>query len=426
MRKTKKYLGLALATILAIGSLSGCKQGVDNNIPSQPGEKQNVQFSWWGNDERHKYTMDGMDAFGNLHPEINVYLSYGEWGGYESKNRIWMESGTEADVMQINYAWIDTYSKDGNGYYDLNELKDIIDLSGYDEKDLSFGMAGGKLNAIPIAMNMPSICFNQTMLDKYGLEAPKTWEDFFEIAKVLRKDGIYTIGAAKKHLVLMLVAYYEQTTGKNVFDDDGNLLLDKEGTAYILDFYMRLVNEEVLLPLDKFERNSFGEGKCATSLFWISDADNYCSVLEANGGTPVLGAYPTVENSKLSGLYIKPATMYALSSETDTPEAAATLLNFLLNDKQMILGQGTEKGVPVNEKAVEILKNDGKLDTYGYKAYEQMLLVKDKSNIMNPAMENEAFADTFKKATDAYVYNVSDRDKTIDELYKNLKEACAK
>ena len=50
-----------------------------------------------------------------------------------------MKSHTETDVMQINYAWLDVYSKDGNGYYDLYELSEYIDFSNFTEDDIKFG-----------------------------------------------------------------------------------------------------------------------------------------------------------------------------------------------------------------------------------------------------------------------------------------------
>ena len=88
-----------------------------------------ISFSWWGNDERHNYTLEGVDLFERENPGISVDCKYSVWSGYENRNRIYMLSGDEPDVMQINYNWIRQYSPDGNGYYDLYQLSDYIDLS---------------------------------------------------------------------------------------------------------------------------------------------------------------------------------------------------------------------------------------------------------------------------------------------------------
>ena len=48
-------------------------------------EKTLVQLSWWGNDDRHKYTMEGVDYFQIQNPDIKVAYKYGVWNGYENQ-----------------------------------------------------------------------------------------------------------------------------------------------------------------------------------------------------------------------------------------------------------------------------------------------------------------------------------------------------
>ena len=125
-----------------------------------------IQMSWWGNDARHMYTMEGVEIFHENNPDIDVDYRYGEWSGYEKRNKVWMESHTQADVMQINYAWLNEYSSDGTGFYDLNELADYIDLDNFTDEEKSYGMQKGRLNALPIAMNTHTFYYNKDILDK--------------------------------------------------------------------------------------------------------------------------------------------------------------------------------------------------------------------------------------------------------------------
>lgn len=149
------------------------------------GNQNTINFGWWGNDERHDYTLQGIDIFEQKNPSINVNCTYSVWSGYERRNRICMRSGSEPDVMQINYNWISEYSPDGNGYYNLYDLSDYIDLSSYTENELSYGTVNGKLNALPIAYNSVVFFYNQDLLDRYGLDVPKTWDDLFAAAEKL-------------------------------------------------------------------------------------------------------------------------------------------------------------------------------------------------------------------------------------------------
>ena len=102
------------------------------------------------------------------------------------RKQVWMISQTETEVMQINYAWLDTYSRDGSGYYDLYQLKDYIDLDNFTKEDLAFGEKNGKLNAIPIAFNTSTVYYNKKIYDAFGLSLPESWDDYFKAAKMLK------------------------------------------------------------------------------------------------------------------------------------------------------------------------------------------------------------------------------------------------
>ncbi len=420
MRIFKKTVAVACVVATSV-SVAGCTNVKDTEVLLTRDETIDIDFSWWGNDDRHIYTMDGVELFENQNPNIRVTDRFGVWSGYERRNQVWMESANAADVMQINYSWLNTYSKDGEGYYNLNELTDIIDLSNYDEEDLKYGMKNGKLNAIPIAFNTATVCFNKELFEEYNLEYPTSWDELFDVAKVASKDDRYVIGMPKKHLFLMLIAYYEQKTGEKFYDENGKLLASRDQIGIIVDFYKDMVDSKVLMPIEDFDRKKFAAGDCLGSVFWVSDADNYCGSLSDNGFTPYLCGLFTMDDAKLSGLYMKPATLYAINANTDHPKEAAKLLNFLVSNEEMALMQGTEKGVPVNKSALKALEDEDMLNSFGYTAFEIMNDNKDKMSVMIEVMEDEKKIDAFKETASAYLYEAASRDEAIDEIYANLK-----
>lgn len=416
----KSILRIVSVLLLMTFMVSGC--GNDDSVSVRETENASeIEFSWWGNDPRHLYTMEGVDLFMQENPDITVDYRYGIWNGYENRNKVYMNSNREPDVMQINYAWISQYSPDGEGYYDLYQLADTIDLTGFTEVDLSFGEVNGKLNALPIAYNSTVIYYNQDAFNKYGLEIPKTWDDLFVAAKEMSADNIYPLGGVKKHVFLMLIAYYEQTMGNKAFNEDGKCLLTKEDIMMLLDFYKRLIDEKVLMPIDQYDRSKLSSGELAGSIFWISDISNYCSSIES-AGTPVLGSYLTTDvNKPLTGWYKKPATMLAISDSTDYPEESARLLNFLLNDSRMAVLQGTEKGIPVSKYALEAIEKEGLLTGYSVDANNQMIEAGDDLQVMIPVLENEDIIDLFKTNSDDYIYNIL----TLEEVADNILEGYA-
>lgn len=418
MRRTKLITALLLSAL----TLCSCSENEANTGAIE----DKISFSWWGNDVRHMYTMDGVDRFMESHPGISVKTKYGIWSGFETRNQVWMESKTEADVMQINYSWLLQYSQDGDGYYDMYKLGDIIDLSVYSEDYLEYGIMDGKLNALPIAMNTPTVYYNETIYEKYGLDIPKTWDDLFNAAKVLSKDDIYVLGIAKKQAIIMMYSYYEQLTGKAAFDREGNFLLDYKDMEEILKFYKKLIDEKVLQPIDDFGKGSFVDGTISGTIIWVSDAGNYCTALEDGKGKPVLGSYPTMEDAKASGRYMKPATMYAISANTKHPEEAAKLVDYLVNDSGFALLQGTEKGVPVSSKAIETLKNKDALGTYEYEASKAMAEDAELMNVLYPAMENDNALEVFRNNVLDYLFDKRELEEVAKDICDGIKQAISK
>ena len=57
-------------------------------------------------------------------------------------------------------------------------------------------------------------------------------------------------------------------------------------------------------------------------------------------------------------LYLKPSMLHAISAKTEHPEAAATLVNFLINSPQSGEIFGTNRGLPASETALDAAELD--------------------------------------------------------------------
>lgn len=374
-----------------------------------------ISFSWWGNDERHTYTLEGVDLFESENPGISVDCKYSVWSGYEDRNRIYMLSGDEPDVMQINYNWIRQYSPDGNGYYDLHQLSDYIDLSPYTDEELSFGTVDGKLNALPIADNAIVFFYNKDLLDQYGLSVPETWDDLFRTGEVLKPHGISVLYLNEKHLFLALSVHYEQETGKELFQEDGSFSGGTEAIREMLSFYDKLMDQGVVVPPDAANANAFANGKTAGDAMWATDAARTCDALQEAGTELAQGDPPVLAEGSTGGWYVKPATMYAIASNTAHPEAAAKLLNFMVNDADMAKLQGTEKGIPVSSKARKVLQDNDMIEGLDGEAGSYVLDHLDSMKLMNPSLEDSDLISAFIDEAEKYYYGKADLDTCTKE-----------
>ncbi|MBR1824682.1 MAG: carbohydrate ABC transporter substrate-binding protein [Ruminococcus sp.] len=414
----KRIFSSALAGIILLSTVS-CG---DNAIVRQQTEQATISLSWWGNDARHEYTIEAVEKFQILHPEIKVRINYSEWSGYESRSRVQMISKTESDVMQINFNWLDEYSPDGEGYYDINKLTDIVDLSSFSEDMLKYGTVNGKLNGIPIAMNCMSVYINKTIYEQYGLEVPRTWDDFFAAAKLMKKDGIFPLSGGSKQMWLFCMSYVEQKSGKKFITDDKKLGFGRDEIKMMIEMYCKLVEEKVMPPIEQYERINVNDGKYAGIVAWVSDAINYCGTAIESGYDYTVADYTAIDPAKTGeGWTAKPATLYAVSANTEHPKEAAMLLDYLLNSKETALLQGVEKGIPLSVSARKYLEEAGQLSGLQYDA-SQLMENNPRITPMDPFVEKNETYETFIDVCTRVIYGKADVSEATSELYTTLKQ----
>lgn len=414
--RISKYISLFGAFLILTGAV-GCGS---NEVVTTQTEQTEISFSWWGNDDRHDYTLNAIEEFERLHPDIKVKCHYSEWSGYQTRNNVRMVSHTESDVMQINYAWLNQYSPDGNGYYDISQLSDYIDLSNFTEEDLQYGMQNGKLNAVPIALNTMTVYINKTVYDDYGLEIPKTWDDLSHAAKVMN-GGSYPIAMSQKSAWFYIISCVGQQVGKDFMDNSGKLLFNKDELRLMIETYCNMINEKIMPQVENFEKSAITSGEYAGVVAWLSDADSYCGGAIENGSEIVVADYTTIDGD-LDCWYAKPATMYAIRRDIENPEAAAVLLDYLLNSNEMAEFQKIEKGTPLSRSARHFLEENDFLGGIQYAAFNKMTEEKDKLDIISPYFENENMRDAYTAACNETLYGKATAEESAEKLYDELLE----
>ncbi|MGN0632924.1 MAG: ABC transporter substrate-binding protein [Oscillospiraceae bacterium] len=413
MRRIKtKLISLSAATLFLLTSCASEPVVINQE------EYTEISLSWWGNDTRTEYTLAAVKKFEELHPDIRVKCSYSEWSGYQTRYNIQMMSDTESDVMLINFPWLDKYSADGNGYYNIYDLSEYVDLSQFSESELSFGIRNGKLNAIPIALNTQTLYYNKTLYDRYGLQLPETWEDLFSAAEVMGEE-VYPIAMPAKSALFFITAYTEQQSGKHFMSEDGKLEFGEEELGIMLDFYVELINGHVMPQVEYFDKNDIRNGNYAGAAAWLSDAENYMGPAREDGNEIVVGSYTGCTDG-VAGWYTKPATLYAVSANTEHPEESALLLDFLLNSDEISELQGIEKGIPLSRSSRDYLDRHDMLKGLHYDAFALMSENIDSMSIIDPFMEDTDMLDAFREACNAVLYGKASTEEKAAQLYEEF------
>lgn len=332
-----------------------------------------LRMSWWGGNSRHQSTLKAIAAFEQKYPDIKVKAEYTGWDGHLSRLTTQMASGTEPDVMQTNWPWLIIFSKNGEGYYDLNKLKEVLDLAQYAPGDLNSTTVKGKLNGLPISVNAPVFYYNDVTWKKAGLAYPKNWDELFAAGKTFRStlgENYYPYAMVDQDVILLLNAWMMQKYGKPMFDFSGKFTWNDAQWQEAFSFVKRLSDDHVI-PGPK-TMSSYGKGNLYEMKPWITGewggtfTWNISIRMYINNMTPpaklVLGDYVMQPGARDSGVYFKTAQMFSVSKSTRHPKEAATLINFLLNDPQAVEALGLERGIPLSKTAEKILTDNGTID----------------------------------------------------------------
>ena len=388
-----------------------------------------LRMSWWGGKSRHEVMLNALQAFEARNPGIKVNAEYMGWDGYLERMTTQISGGLAPDVMQINWPWFPIFSRTGDGFYDINTLSDTFDLSQYPAKELKSTTINGKLNAIPISLNVPGFYYNTETWKKAGLAFPKNWDDLFAAGKVFKEklgDEYYPLIFGDQDTFLMVNCYMSQKYNTPMFTPDGNhYAWNQEQWREAFRFIQRLVSDHVI-PGPKYMA-SFGkfdfidtkywqDGKWAGTYTWNVVIQYYAPKLTPPAKL-VLGDYVMYPGATNASAYFKVSLTYAISKDTKHPKEAAKLMNFLLNDPQAIAAIKLENGIPLSKIAVKTLTDDGTLteenpSVAGFNAAQKL---KSESTATS-WMEDQKMQSFFQEARQNMDYGRMTPDQAADDF----------
>ena len=332
-----------------------------------------LRFAWWGGKARNQATLKALDAFEAKYPNIKVKAEYTGWDGFYSRLTTQINSNTEADVIQTNWNWLTLLSKTGDGFYDLNKLRQPIGLDQYSPAARASTTGNGKVNAIPISANVMLFYYNAATWQKAGVPLPKSWDDLLKAGPVFKEklgDSYYPLILTEQDSLFLLNSWVYQGNQKPMVDEKTRKLgWNHDDLVQAFTFYRQLVAAHAV-P-DARTMASYGKGVAYEMKPWINGEWggiynwNVLYTAESqNLSHPddlVMGDYPMREGAKDAGQFNKTALMLSISKNTRHPQEAALLINFLMSEKEGVVPVGLERGVPLSKAGAQILRDAGLL-----------------------------------------------------------------
>lgn len=193
---------LALSLLLAgCGSGSSTSGGGGNSSGS--GKQITLNYwSMWNKGEPQQVVMQKIiDEFQKANPNIHVQV---QWAGRDLLPKVQQTliSGHPPDLIDKDENEIAGSLVKSD---QATPLDDVLNHKIDGETDtisqviaktpLHFYDKGGHTYIIPYELITSGIWYNQVLFDKLGLKAPQTWDEFIQLCKTLKADGISPIAA---------------------------------------------------------------------------------------------------------------------------------------------------------------------------------------------------------------------------------------
>ena len=210
-------------------------------------------------------------------------------------------------------------------------------------------------HGISTGANALSVVVNPAVFQAAGVPLPDdstwTWEDFAGVAaEVTAKSPKGTFGTATVLSHDSLDAFARQR-GESLYTKDGQLGLGKETVQEYFDYSLNLSGSgaapsasETVEKLDaSTEQTLMGMGKAAMMLTW---SNSLTALSKASGAELKLFKLPGEKPTP--GIWLQSSQFYTISARSKHADAAAKLVNFLVNNEKSAKTIQSDRGVPSN------------------------------------------------------------------------------
>ncbi|MBQ1492243.1 MAG: extracellular solute-binding protein [Blautia sp.] len=365
----KRLFAAMLACVLALSMGSVSVLAEEAFDPASAGDVT-VGFSWWGNQVRDEVTKAALDHFSELYPNVKFNLNAQTWNDYWAQMTSFSSSNTLPDLMQQDYAYFEQWVEAGDlldltpyiesGALDLSKLPESIVATGVSASD-------GHVYAVCAGMNAPAFCYNKTLTDEMGIEIPQnmTWDQFVEISRQIYEEK--GIGAIFHNFNSENpITFYARGLGHEaLFGADGVTVTAEEMEGY----YQRLmdgVKEGWLFDTEKCASVDmatisqhplvFGSDPSVRSWCAFAFSNQYlafCDAAEADGIELGITNWP--EENAATANYLKPSQFFSITTDTQNPDLAVAILNYMINDVDANTLLRAERGIPANGDVAEAI-----------------------------------------------------------------------
>ncbi|WP_406390350.1 ABC transporter substrate-binding protein [Streptomyces sp. NBC_00887] len=388
-RQSRRSVLATIAALPLTGALSACSGGEEprsggtnstgRTVSSRTGRKKRITF--WS---ALRGSQEVVDAFNRGHDTLQVdfqQVPSGAQGGYAKLSNA-ARAGNAPDVATIEYPQVPGFAIDG-------VCRDITDLVSDGLRAELLPQALGlttfekRVFSVPLDIEPMVLHYRTDLFERYGLTAPRTWEDFEDAARTVRRKG------GDRRMALFPtdgdthLAAFAWQAGAQWFDTAGgawNVSLADAPTRRVAAFWQRLTDQDLVFMNAVESRHSdvqIANGLVLSRLSGAWDAGAQMKARPGQKGRWTLAPIPQWDPAD-PGVGTHGGSTFAITKDSADPEAAMEFIEWQVSHPDALrarLSSGASSQYPAAPGLVEVGRKAFDRTYYGgqdiYTLFEQ-------------------------------------------------------
>lgn len=375
MDRTKKMFGgvLLSASLLlaACGNKGATNEEINEGADGVNGET--VEITFW-----HAMNGPHQEAITNLTDEFNdsqdtYYVKEQNQGDYDTLNQSIIAGGasqTLPTMSQLTPGDVPNLANDGL-LLSLDDL--LISEDGFTQEQLddiydgflSSSVYNDEMYAIPFSKSTRVMYYNQDLLDEYGVDVPKTWDEVITLGEMMVDAGDDAVAMGLENAYEMEFETMARQNGSSFISEDLEVAIDSPESVEALKFITDMIDKGYARTAgeDGFFSGPFGRGESALYIGSSAGTPHVVPVAEENNVNWSTAELPTYNNEQLTLFAGNDLGIFASASEEEA-QGAIAFMAFLLqpeNTAQWAIDTGyvpvTESGVNTEEYQTYLEEN---------------------------------------------------------------------
>ncbi|MBQ7679370.1 MAG: extracellular solute-binding protein [Butyrivibrio sp.] len=365
-----------------------------------------IRFAWWGSQPRHEATTKVVEQF-MAETGINVEYEFYDFNGYFTQLDTLAAADDVWDVFQMGNNWAQ--------YHEIIEpLNPYMESGAIDTTDISPAIVqvtqdyDGQQMGLSLGTNCRCLVYNPALFEQAGVAEPTdswTWDDFKTASEQIIANTDAQYGMDKiEYMDIMTAACAQMGEGYNFFAMDGSDFAFKDdlsGITKMFDIFGGMMKDGSIADpgvqneITDEQADYICTGKSAMLMIPSNKFVALSEACAANGVTLKLALLPKLTSSSQSGMLVRSSQMVSMAKSSKNKEAAAMLIDYLVNNISANEILNGERGVPANAKVLSALaaKSD-EITAQMYEFVNKVGSIPDTKNTTNaePAAQAEVKA----------------------------------